>query len=198
MTGKEQKAKQTEPMGDFEDMHNEGVDADEIAAAKETPAEKKGRKEKKADAALKALQANYDELNDKYLRLFSDFDNFRRRTMKEKLELSKTASEDVIIGLLSVVDDFERAIELSAKTEGHESVIEGIRLIYSKLIKYLQQKGLEEIDASGKAFDTDFHEALTNVPVPEEDKKGKVIDVIQKGYVLNGKVIRFAKVVVGS
>lgn len=190
-------------MDEFEDVNIE--DQTQAASKKEEKEKKvKFRRERKStkkdvdDEALKELQQKYDELNDKYLRLFSEFDNFRKRTIKEKIELSKTASEDVVTSLLTVLDDFERAIQTFAISEETKVQFEGIQLIYSKLKKILQQKGLEEIQAKEADFDTDFHEALTNIPAPDESLKGKVVDVVEKGYSLNGKIIRFAKVVVGS
>lgn len=160
--------------------------------------DKKSRKDRKNDAVIAEMKAKNEELNDKYLRLFSDFDNFRKRTLKEKTELTKTASEDIIKSLLVVLDDMERAIEMMHNDTAGNPVLEGIILIYNKLSKILKEKGLESIDAKGAEFNTDFHEALTNIPAPDESQKGKVIDVIQKGYMLGGKVIRFARVVVGS
>ncbi|MFH1159553.1 MAG: nucleotide exchange factor GrpE [bacterium] len=138
------------------------------------------------------------ELNDKYLRLFSEFDNYRKRTLKEKIELSKTASADVITSLLPVLDDFERAIKAYASSaESDVPIDEGIILIYNKFLNILTQKGLEQMKTIGEPFDTDFHEAITNIPAPTPDMKGKVMDEVEKGYLLNGKVIRYAKVVVG-
>ena len=149
------------------------------------------------EKALEEEKAKYAELNDKYLRLFSEFDNFRKRTAKEKLDLTVTASENVIKDILPVLDDFERALQNMEKN-GNEADLQGVTLIFNKLKDTLKKKGLEEIDARGADFNTDEHEALTMIPAPEEDKKGKVLDVIQKGYKLNGKVIRFARVVVGN
>lgn len=146
---------------------------------------------------IEILQNNYNEANDKYLRLFSEFDNYRKRTLKEKIELSKTASADIIKALLPIVDDFERAINNFPENESN-SHLEGIRLIYNNLKRMLEQQGLEEIKALGETFDTDFHEAVTHIPAPEEQLKGKVLEVIKKGYSLQGKIIRFAQVIVGS
>ncbi len=197
--------KKTDPkdqMEDFEDIHIE----ENEAISEEKPIEetdmklkqdKKKIKKDNVNEEIENLQLKYDELNDKYLRLFSEFDNFRKRTLKEKIELSKTASEDMITNLLPIIDDFERALQLMPQTEENAKQFEGINLIYNKLSKTLQQKGLEEITAFGETFDTDYHEALTNIPTTDESMKGKVVDVIQKGYNLNGKIIRFAKVVVG-
>ena len=156
----------------------------------------KGRREK-AKAALEEEKAKYAELNDRYLRLFSEFDNYRKRTAKEKLELSATASASVMKDLLPVLDDFERALQNMEKNS-NEADLQGVTLIYNKFKSTLQKKGLEEIVAVDCDFNTDEHEALTMIPAPDESKKGKVIDVIQKGYKLNGTVIRFARVVVGN
>lgn len=137
----------------------------------------------------------YNELNDKYLRLYSDFDNYRKRVIKEKIEMSKTASEDVIISLLVILDDFERALGALEATD-EDPMKEGVTLIYNKFKNLLVQKGLADIEAMGKPFDTDVHEAVANLPAPSKELANTIIDVTQKGYTLNGKVIRFAKVVV--
>ena len=147
--------------------------------------------------AMEEAKAKYEELNERYLRLFSEFDNYRKRTAKEKLEMSATASSAVIKDMLPVLDDFERALQNMEKN-GNEADLQGVTLIYNKLKSTLQKKGLEEIVALDSDFNTDEHEALTMIPAPDESKKGKVIDVIQKGYKLNGTVIRFARVVVGN
>ncbi|MEA5006221.1 MAG: nucleotide exchange factor GrpE [Rikenellaceae bacterium] len=138
------------------------------------------------------------ELNDKYLRLAAEFDNYRRRTAKERLDLVLTAAEDTIKGLLPVLDDCERAIDVLKSSEGdHKAAIEGTELIYNKLYSYLESKGLKKIEVKGKELDTDFHEAVAQFPAPDKKHKNKIVDVAQHGYTLNGKVIRFAKVVVG-
>lgn len=147
---------------------------------------------------LELLHKKLDEANDKYLRLYSEFDNYRKRAIKERIELSKTASEQIVTDFLTILDDFERAISSFETVETIEPLKEGTLLIYNKFRNNLIQKGLSEIDAKGSNFDTDYHEAIANVPSPSDDHKGKVIDVTQKGYALNGKVIRFAKVVVGN
>ena len=144
------------------------------------------------------LEAKVAELNDKYLRLYSEFDNFRKRTIREKQELSKTAGEDVFKSILPVIDDFERAMRSSENITDVAVLQEGVKLIYNKLKNSLQQKGLEQMDSIGKDFDPDVHEAITNIPAPTEDMKGKVVDEVEKGYMLNGKIIRFAKVIVGA
>ena len=149
---------------------------------------------KKADeAAAKAAEQKND-----FLRLMAEFDTFRRRTAEEKLELVKSASADTIKGLLPVLDDCEIALSQMEKTEGNEAAVEGVQLIFNKLMNYLKTKGLERIEAKGEVFDTELHEAVTLFPTPDEDQKGKVIDVAQTGYTLGGKVLRFAKVIVGA
>jgi molecular chaperone GrpE len=135
---------------------------------------------------------------DKFIRLMAEFDNFRKRTLKERTELIKTAGEDILLNILPVVDDFERGIQVIDKSEDLESVKQGIHLIYNKFREFLNQRGVKEIEAIQQDFNVDVHEAITKIPAPSEDLKGKVVDVVQKGYVLNEKVIRFAKVVVGE
>lgn len=185
------KAKHSES-GKQEDLKNE---VNDIPEHENQP----GGAEKKMKGKAKEheLKQKYDELNDKYLRLYSDFDNYRKRTIKEKVELQKNATEDLVVDLLNVVDDFERAITAFGKHQVDEETVKGVELIYNKLIKILDQKGLSTMKIMGEDFNTDFHEAITNIPAPSAELKGKVLDVVQKGYILNGKIIRFAKVVVG-
>ncbi len=146
----------------------------------------------------KQLNAKVEELNDKYIRLYSEFDNYRKRTQKEKVELHKTAGEDIFKVLLPVLDDFERAMIAMNEAKDITAVKEGVELIFNKLRNGLQQKGLTAMESKGQAFDADIHEAITNIPAPNEDLKGKVVEELEKGYSLNGKVIRFAKVIVGN
>jgi molecular chaperone GrpE len=143
-------------------------------------------------------QLKVNELNDKYLRLYSEFDNFRKRTFKEKIESSRTASEEVIKELLPVLDDFDRAIASMASTDNIEAIKEGEQLIHAKMKAIFSSKGLKEIKSIGEDFNTDFHEAITSIPAPSEELKNKVVDEIQKGYTLHDKVIRFSKVIIGS
>ena len=171
-------------------------DTEEPKDSKNVEESNKAEEVKEEKDPLAELQEKYNELNDKYVRLYSEYDNFRRRTANEKIELIKTASEGAISAMLPILDDFERALPTMEKSED-KSNYEGALLIYNKLKKTLEQKGLEEIKADGAEFNTDEHEALTQIPAPEETLKGKVMDVIQKGYKLNGKVIRYARVVVG-
>jgi len=134
------------------------------------------------------------EMKEKYLRLYSDFENFRKRTAKEKIELIQTASAGVIVDLLSVIDDYERALANAPEGE----ISEGTKLIFAKISSLLQSKGLKELPAKGEVFDAEIHDCITQFPAPTEADKGKVVEVIEKGYTLNEKVIRFAKVVVGN
>ena len=153
--------------------------------------------EEKLRLQVEELEGKLAKEKDDYIRLMAEFDNFRRRTSQEKLDLVSVASMDTIKGLLPVLDDGERALAVLGESADSEAAKEGTNLIYTKLLSYLQSKGLAMIEAAGKEFDTDLHEAVAQFPVQEEEKKGKVFDVVQTGYTLNGKVIRFAKVVVG-
>lgn len=137
-------------------------------------------------------------LNDKYLRLYSEFDNYRKRTNKEKIDLISTASAGVLKDMLAVMDDFERAIANNENLEDISAVKDGFKLIHHKLRNLLEGKGLKQMEAKHQSFDSDLHEAIANVPAPSEDLKGKIIEDVEKGYYLNDKVIRFAKVVVGQ
>ncbi len=150
-------------------------------------------------SAEEELEAKVKEATDKYLRLYSEFDNFRKRTQKEKIELYKTAGEDVISAILPIIDDFERAQKAMEESDDVQGVKDGVKLIHDKMLTILKQKGLEEVESAvGKDFDLEFHEAITQIPAPSKKEKGKVMDVIEKGYQLNGKVIRFTKVVIGQ
>lgn len=156
--------------------------------------------EEKLNTLLKEneeLKASVAKEKDDYIRLMADFENFRRHSAEAKLELVSSAAADTIKGLLPVLDDCERAMKMLEENSADEVAKEGTALIFNKLMGYLKTKGLEVIKAKGEKFDTDFHEAVAQFPVPEEDKKGLVYDVVQTGYTLSGKVIRYAKVVVG-
>ncbi|TSJ40802.1 nucleotide exchange factor GrpE [Mucilaginibacter corticis] len=136
--------------------------------------------------------------NDKYLRLYAEFDNFRRRTTKERVDLLQQAGKEVIVSLIPVIDDFERAVKSMENATDVRAVKEGVILVQNKLNNILGQKGLKPMESIGQPFDADLHEAITNIPAPTDDMKGKVIDEMEKGYYLNDKVIRFAKVIVGA
>ncbi|HAA14182.1 MAG TPA: nucleotide exchange factor GrpE [Cytophagales bacterium] len=180
--------------------------AAEATAENPQGAQETDEKEEKEDnstgeiSAEEKLEAELAEQKDKYLRLYSEFENYRRRTSKEKLDLVKTANEDLIKELLPVLDDLERAAQNNTK-EGVElaSVLEGNNLIQNKLVRALEGKGLKKLDiGAGSEFDTEFQEAITQIPAPQEDLKGKVVDCVEPGYTLGEKVIRYAKVVTGS
>ncbi len=143
-------------------------------------------------------QLKFAEMNDRYLRLYSEFDNYRKRSARERVEFSKTAASDTFTAILPVLDDFDRAAKAMENADDIAVVKEGMQLIYHKFRNILISKGLEEMSAQGETFDADFHEAITSIPSPDDTMKGKVLDELEKGYSLNGKVIRFAKVVVGS
>jgi len=150
------------------------------------------------EGKIEELGLKVSELNDKYLRLSAEYDNYRKRTLKERMELIKSAGEGTLKALLPVVDDFDRALVHLNEASDLKAVKEGIDLIYIKFQEFLKRNGLVEIDAKNKDFDTDLHEAVTKIPAPSDDMKGKVVDCIEKGYMLNEKIIRFAKVVVGE
>ncbi len=149
---------------------------------------------------LAEMETKYVEANDKYLRIYSEFENFRRRTAREKLELISTASSDILKDLLPVVDDFERAQKATESIEdaAAKSALEGYALVFQKIDGILKAKGLKKIEAMGEKFDVELHEAITKIPVDSKKQKGKVVDVVENGYTLGDKVIRFAKVVIGE
>jgi molecular chaperone GrpE len=154
--------------------------------------------EKSAPDPATELETRTAELNDKYLRLYSEFDNYRKRTLKEKSEIIKTASEEVFKAILPVIDDMERAIRANESIEDAETVKQGLQLIYNKLKNSAQQKGLIAFESKGEAFDPDVMEAISHVPASNKEEKGKVVDEVEKGYKLGDKVIRFAKVVIAQ
>ena len=159
---------------------------------------KKKSEEEELKKQLEEADVKYKELNDRFLRLYSEFDNYKKRTNKEKLDLLSTASEKVIVGLLPVIDDFERAIAANEKAEDVTAIKEGFVLIYNKLLQLLKRFDVEEIAAKGEEFNTDYHEAITHFPAQNEEDKGKVMDVTEKGYKIKDKVIRYSKVVVAN
>ena len=158
-------------------------------------AEQTKKPEKTRDPSTKEKIA---EFQNKYIRLSADFDNYRKRTLKERIELMKTANAEILLNLLPVMDDFERALKSMEGAKDCKAMKDGIDLIYNKFSEFLKSSGVEEIDAIHKKFDTDLHEAVTKIPAPQKKLKGKVLDVIQKGYCLNEKIIRYPKVVIGD
>lgn len=175
---------------------------DNIKESKPPKTEKKKAQHKtKTDPKnkkIKELESKLDEISDKHLRLQAEFDNFRKRTLKEKADLIKSAGESVLVNLLPVIDDFDRAIETISEVNEDDPSKQGIMLIFNKFKEFLKQNNIKEIDALEKEFDCEFHEAMTKIPAPTKELKGKNVDIIQKGYLLNDKVIRFAKVIVGE
>ncbi|XOV67343.1 MAG: nucleotide exchange factor GrpE [Fluviicola sp.] len=168
-----------------ETAQNASAEAEANESSQETPKEP-------------TLEDKYNELNNKYLRIHAEFDNYRKRTNKEKVDLISTANAGVLKDLLPVLDDFERAIANNANATDIESVKEGFNLIFNKFSSILHAKGLKEMPVVGEAFDSELHEAIANIPAPKKKLKGKVVEAVEKGYYLNDKVIRYAKVVVGQ
>lgn len=146
----------------------------------------------------KTLQEKYDELNNSYLRLHAEYDNYRKRTLKEKMDIIKAGGEKVLTEMIPLIDDFERALETVQNADDKKAIVEGLELIYSKFVSFINQNGVKEMEAIGEPFDADKFEAVTTIPVQDESQKDVVVDCIQKGYILNDKVIRFPKVIVGK
>jgi molecular chaperone GrpE len=188
----ENNEKSAEP-GNQDHGHEEMVDL----GSKENSSEPKSENVQEHAGNEGDVIARMNELNDKYIRLYSEFDNYRKRSQKEKSELAKWASEDLMKAILPVIDDFERGLKSLQEASDINALKEGVELIYGKMKRILEQKGLEAMVSNGEAFNPDLHEAITQI-AGEEEKKGKVIDEVEKGYLLGGKVIRYAKVVVGS
>ena len=187
-------------MAEKEDMKQE-PELEEKASDVEEKKKKQSKKEERKESELKKQVAELtDKLakeKDDYIRLMAEFETFRRRSAEDRLSLTASAAADTVKGMLPVLDACERAMEMLVSS-ADEAAIEGTNLIYNKLMDYLKTKGLDKIEAKGEKFDTDLHEAVTQIPAPAEDLKGKVVDVIQTGYTFNGKVLRYAKVVVGA
>jgi molecular chaperone GrpE len=160
--------------------------------------ENEGKLPEKESDPISELEEKVSQINDKYLRLYSDFENYRKRTAKEKLELINSGNASLLLKILPVVDDFERAIESNKKVDDPKVLKEGFQLIYNKIKNILEAEGIKEMETNGKAFDVDFHESITHIPAPSKSLKGKVVDTTEKGYFLNDNVLRYAKVVVGS
>lgn len=185
---KEEELQQEETQTEAQNAEVESQNAEEEQPAKEeTPKDK-----------IAALQAELEKSQKEYLFLMAEFDNYRKRTVKEKAELIKNGGEKAMLGLLPVIDDFERAIDAIDKSSDVEGLKEGVDLIYNKFMKYLESQQVKPMESTGTDFDADIYEAVTTFPAPDESMKGKVIDTVQKGYTINEKVLRHAKVVVGQ
>lgn len=196
MTDNSNIKEQSEELENQAEEQESKSEKEDVQASEST--EQDTSKEKEAKDPLTELQEKYDSLNDKYLRLYSEFENFRRRTAKEKLEVMKTAGGNVVKDLLPTLDDFDRAIAANEENDDIDNVKEGFKLIHNKLKHNLEQQGLKPMDSQGDEFDTEYHEAITNIPAPSEDLKGKVVDVAEKGYFFHDTVLRYAKVIVGQ
>ena len=187
-------------------LKNEEAMVDETAQTEENVADENAQEEAQAELSAEEQLANMlaeaqqmvEEQKDKYLRLSAEFDNYRKRTLKEKAELIKNGGEKTLTAILPVLDDFERALKNMEASEETKAMKEGVELIFSKFQKILGQEGLQKIDTDGKDFDVDFHEAIALIPAPSEDIKGKILDCVQTGYMFNDKVIRHAKVAVAQ
>ncbi len=185
---KEEELQQEETQTEAQNAEVESQNAEEEQSAKEETPEDK----------IAALQAELEKSQKEYLFLMAEFDNYRKRTVKEKAELIKNGGEKAMLGLLPVIDDFERAIDAIDKSSDVEGLKEGVDLIYNKFMKYLESQQVKPMESTGTDFDADIYEAVTTFPAPDESMKGKVIDTVQKGYTINEKVLRHAKVVVGQ
>ncbi len=181
---------------DLQENSDEQLEISPEAATEES--EEKEEKTATFETIVAELENSLAKINDKYLRLSAEFDNYRKRTLREKMELTRSAGESVMQNILPLIDDVERAVLAMEKGLDLEATKEGIKLINNKFKDFASQNGLKEIDALGEVFNTDLHEAVTKIPAPSDEMKGKILDVIQKGFYLNDKVIRFAKVVVGE
>ena len=183
-----------------EELENE---TPELTEQQEAQSKKESKKDKahkrtKVEDQLEKAESELLDMKDKHIRLQAEFDNYRKRTLKERMELLRTAGESVLIGILPVIDDFDRAVQTLNLVEEDSHLKDGVMLIYNKFQDFLKQNGVKEIEAKEQTFNTDLHEAITTFPAPTEELKGKIIDVVQKGYYLNDKVIRHAKVVIGE
>ena len=181
-----------------EETAEEKPDDNNDPSNEEQTHQKMKSKKDKHEVQLQELGEKLAEITDKHLRLQAEFDNFRKRTMKEKAELIKSGGESVLVNIIPVVDDFERALNLMKDIPDEDAGKKGTQLIYNKFSEFLKQNNIKEIDALNQDFDVDLHEAITKIPAPNKNLKGKVVDVVQKGYTLNDKVIRFAKVIIGE
>ena len=188
--------KNEEPVAE-DAAQTEETPAEETAQAEEAPAQELTVEEQLANMLAEAQQMVNEE-KDRYLRLAAEFDNYRKRTLKEKAELIKNGGEKTLTAILPVLDDFERALKNMEATEETRAMKEGVELIFNKFNKVLEQEGLQKIETEGQAFNVDFHEAIALIPAPSEDLKGKILDCVQTGYKLNDKVIRHAKVAVAQ
>ena len=191
------KKEQNQATEEQEEQKNSS-DSKDKNKSKQSKKEEKKDKTEELEEQIAELEQKIDEQKDKYLRLFADFDNYKKRSAKERLELIKDAGKDIMSVFLPVLDDFKRALKAAEESNDADNIKEGMELIYNKMFKALEQKGLKAMDSLGHDFDPELHEALTEIPAADKKQKGKVVDVIEDGYMLNDKIIRHAKVVVGK
>lgn len=192
---KETEQMEQQPLAEENTDENVVVNDDFAGEAEDTQAEEEVNT---LENQLVKLQEEVEKEKKEYLFLAAEFDNYRKRTLKEKAEIIKNGGENVLKGLLPILDDFERGLKAAESDSNAESILEGMKLIYTKLVKYMESMGVKEMDSTGKPFDADFHEAIAQVPAPADDMKGKVLDTVQKGYMINDKVLRHAKVAVAQ
>ncbi len=192
---KEYREKEQESIDDSNLEENAVIDGDYAGESEDTQAEQEVNT---LENQLVELQAQVEKEKKEYLFLAAEFDNYRKRTLKEKAEIIKNGGENVLKGILPIVDDFERGLKAAESDTDAKSVLEGMTLIYNKLVKYLESMGVKEMNSTGEVFNSDLHEAIAQVPSPSEEMKGKVLDTVQKGYMLNDKVLRHAKVAVAQ
>jgi molecular chaperone GrpE len=195
--------KDTEGVKSSQDINLGNTQKEETKSTSKTKAASSKRKsvgssQSRAKKKLEESQMQLAEMQDKYIRLTAEFDNYRKRTLKEKMELIKTGGEQVILNLLPIIDNLERAMVSVRGAKDADALKEGLELIYNNFKEFLSQNGVKEVESMKVDFDTDIHEAITKIPAPDPELKGKVVDVIERGYYLHDKVVRFAKVVVGE
>lgn len=199
---KENSKENNEEFVDIEDINatpaEEALESGEKSEAEDLASEAETEVADSLEKQVEELKGQVEKEKKEYLFLMAEFDNFRKRTLREKSELIKNAAESVFKGLLPIVDDFERALKASENADDPQPIREGMELIYKKLKKYMEQNGVKEMSPDEKEFDADRHEAISAVPVPDEEQKGKILDTVEKGYTINDKVLRHAKVVVGQ
>ena len=193
MSNKEKKQNEENAEETVETMEQEATCNEE-----EQPQEEQEAAELTPEEKIAALEAQLEKEKKEYVFLMAEFDNFRKRTLKDKAEIIKNGAENAMRNILPIIDDFDRALQAANASDNVEALREGVELIYNKFIKYLESNGVKEMVTTGEAFDADVHEAVTTFPAPSEDMKGKIIDTVQKGYSINDKVLRHAKVVVGQ
>ncbi len=187
-------------VSDSDNLNNgqQPQNTEEVSAVNDSTENNAGDSTETSPTPEELMKQEIDQLNDKYIRLFAEFDNYKRRTAKERLDLMGSANKETVVSMLPVLDDFERAFKAFENANDVTALKEGVELIFTKFKNIMVSKGVKPMESIGQSFNIDFHEAITNIPAPSEELKGKVVDEVEKGYFLNDKVVRFAKVVVGE